>query len=79
MCITLGIGQDIHTEGSAVIWRKNNDPVVVGFQAFKISIKLISPCDLMPLDDIEPRVAKIMDKQCGKTYRNLFLNKLEEI
>ena len=79
MCLTLGGGTDIHAIGSPVLWRRNHDPVVIGFQAIKMTIKLVSPCTLMPMEDVEPRIAKIMKKQCNKTYEDLFLGKLEKI
>lgn len=48
----MGFAQDVHRTGSAVLWRKSNDPVVVGFHAIKMTIKLISPCSLLPMSPL---------------------------
>ena len=79
MCLTLGCGTDIRATGSHVLWRRNHDPVVTGFQAAKTTIKLVSPCTPMPMEDVEPRITKIMKKQCNKTYEDMFIGNLEKI
>jgi hypothetical protein len=77
--LSMGIASDTHTAGNAVIWRKGVDPVIVGFNAVTMKTKLVSPCNLIPLDDVEPRVGKLLVKQCQKAYQDLFLSKLESM
>lgn len=76
--LTIG-ATDLHKEGSPVLWRKSYEPVVIGFHAINMRIALISPCEFLPLDDLEPRIANIMKKQCEKAYDEIFLNNLEDI
>jgi hypothetical protein len=77
--LSMGLASDTQSTGNAVIWRKSFDPVIVGFNAVTMKTKLVSPCSLIPLDDVEPRVGKLMVKQCQKAYQDLFLSKLESM
>jgi hypothetical protein len=62
---------DVHNTGSPVLWRKSNEPVVTGFKAVMMTIKLVSPCDLIPIDGVESRIAYTIQQQCNKTYHGL--------
>jgi Reverse transcriptase (RNA-dependent DNA polymerase)/gag-polypeptide of LTR copia-type/GAG-pre-integrase domain len=75
----LGSENDIHNTGSPVLWRRTHQPVVVGYNTVKMNIKLISPCALLPIENIQQGVIDSMTKQCEKTYENLFMSELEKI
>lgn len=75
----LGGADDVHSTGSPVLWRRSHEPVVTGFNAVMMTIKLVSPCELIPIDGVESRIATTIQLQCDKTYRGLFLSTLEKI
>jgi len=70
---------NIHKTESPVLWKKTYDPLVTGFNAVTMNIKLVSPCNLMPIENVEPQVVNAVVTQCKKAYEDLFLSKLEKI
>ena len=77
--LTMGGASDVHKIGLPVLWRRSLDPVIIGFEAVTMKTKFISPCRLIPLDDVEPRIGKLMVKECQKAYEEIFVSKLQEI
>jgi hypothetical protein len=65
--------------GALCYGEKSHEPVVTGFNAVMMTLKLVSPCDLIPIDGVESRIATTIQEQCDKTYRGLFLSNLEKI
>ena len=76
--LTMGGASDVHKNGSPVLWRKSSDPVIIGFQAVTMKIKLLSSCDLMP-KKLDPVTTDIMNELCKKAYEEIFLSNLERI
>jgi len=64
---------------SPVLSKKSFDPVVTDSNAGILNIKLVSPCDLMPIENFEPRVANAVVTQCKKAYKEVFPSKLEKL
>ena len=62
-----------------MLWRRRNEPVVIGFNSVTMTIKLLSPCSLLPLRSIDKIAAEHMIKRCEEAYVELFLSKLEII
>jgi len=62
-----------------VLWRRRNEPVVIGFNFITINIKLLSPCKQIPTRMIDKTSADHMIRKCEEAYEELFLSKLETI
>lgn len=78
MMIFQGGHAEKHSSGSAVLWRKSSYPVTVGFNTMKLSISLVSPCDLLPVEGFDKNIAQLLKQQCEEKYHVLFLNELEK-
>jgi len=76
--LTMGLC-DIHKTGNPVLWIKTHEPVITSFYAAKVRMHLISPCSLLPTENLVSRIANIMVKQCEKAYMELYLNNLKKI
>lgn len=70
---------ELHQTVSPVIWRKSNIPVAMGFDLVKLTIELRSPCEFLPLDDMEPKIKQIVTRKCNEQFNQLFLKELEKI
>ncbi|CAL8134718.1 unnamed protein product [Orchesella dallaii] len=68
-----------HQTGSAIIWRRSDYPVAVGYDTMKASIILASPCDLLPTEGISENISKRMLQECEERFHVLYLNELEKI
>ena len=79
MFLKLGGADDIHSTGIPVLWKRGHNPVVIGFNAVIMNIKLVSPCDLLPIENVDSRVVNATIAQCEKAYEDLFLSKLEKM
>jgi hypothetical protein len=49
-----------------------SESVVTGFHIVLMTLKLVSPCDLIPVEGVEGRIAITIRQQCDKIYNRLF-------
>jgi hypothetical protein len=79
LCCIQGGDSKLFRESNPVIWRKSSDPVFTGFQAVTMDLKLISPCSLISVKELSPRVSNALISKCESTYKEIFLDNLESI
>lgn len=81
-CILSGVGfgdGEQLKDGSAVVWRRDALPAVVGFNRVNMRVNLVSPCRLLPLDGFPLSEVIKMKSNCQNQYEPLFRWEIEKM
>ena len=63
----------------ALVWRKTNVPVTIGYETVIMMINFISPFELLTGDILHQDLTGEARKQCDEAYKSLFLEEMQNI